>query len=65
MSDWAQVDTSASDGTLPSAIHPPDLFGGDLFGDELIDMYNSDVVVGATGGKGEKKSQQIGGVGLT
>ena len=24
----------------------PDLFGGDLFGDELMDMYNSDAVVG-------------------
>ena len=27
----------------------PDLFGGELFGDELIDMYNSDAVVGANG----------------
>lgn len=24
----------------------PDLFGGELFGDELIDMYNADAVVG-------------------
>lgn len=33
--DWHQMD--------PNAGH--DLFGGDLFGDELIDIYNSAVVV--------------------
>lgn len=27
----------------------PDLFGGDLFGDELMDMYNSDAVVVGNG----------------
>lgn len=26
-----------------------DLFGGDLFGDELLDMYNSSVAGGADG----------------
>lgn len=31
----------------------PDLFGGELFGDELIDMYNSDAVVGVHGGRCE------------
>jgi len=42
-SDWPQMDTSAveiSPGTEASS----DLFGGDLFGDELLDMYHSAVV---------------------
>jgi len=42
-SEWPQMDTSAveiSPGTEASS----DLFGGDLFGDELLDMYHSAVV---------------------
>jgi len=35
--------------TMSTSVSPPDLFGGSLFGDELIDMYNSDAVVGAEG----------------
>ena len=43
--DWSVVDHMGVNSTAP------DLFGGELFGDELIDMYNSDAVVGANGGK--------------
>mmetsp|Transcript_3177 Transcript_3177/g.3738 ORF Transcript_3177/g.3738 Transcript_3177/m.3738 type:complete len:701 (+) Transcript_3177:296-2398(+) len=39
--DWTQTDVATSNVTTP------DLFGGELFGDELIDMYNSDAVVGS------------------
>jgi hypothetical protein len=40
--EWSPVDT-------PSSACAPDLFGGELFGDELIDMYNTEV--GPNGGK--------------
>lgn len=43
--DWTHLDASVS-ATAPH----PDLFGGDLFGDELIDIYNSDPMDGANGG---------------
>ena len=43
--DWSPVDHMGVHSTAP------DLFGGELFGDELIDMYNSDAVVGANEGK--------------
>lgn len=36
--DWPTIDPNAVDGENTS-----DLFGGDLFGDELLDMYNSSV----------------------
>jgi len=39
--DWSQTDV------VTSTVTTPDLFGGELFGDELIDMYNSDAVVGS------------------
>ena len=42
-SDWAQHEDSNAT-SLP--VDTPDLFGGVLFGDELIDMYNSEAVVG-------------------
>lgn len=32
-------DTSAD--TMPQGVTAPDLFGGELFGDELIDIYHS------------------------
>lgn len=41
--DWS------SDHNIPATVSAPDLFGGELFGDELMDMYNSDAVVGTTG----------------
>eukprot|EP00549_Striatella_unipunctata_P010690 CAMPEP_0118722110 /NCGR_PEP_ID=MMETSP0800-20121206/31161_1 /TAXON_ID=210618 ORGANISM="Striatella unipunctata, Strain CCMP2910" /NCGR_SAMPLE_ID=MMETSP0800 /ASSEMBLY_ACC=CAM_ASM_000638 /LENGTH=750 /DNA_ID=CAMNT_0006630179 /DNA_START=311 /DNA_END=2563 /DNA_ORIENTATION=- len=52
--DWAQIDVSGT--ILPSAAVPSDLFGGELFGDELIDIYNSTVV---TGGDGTAESVEI------
>jgi hypothetical protein len=41
--EWCTTDHMGMNSTAP------DLFGGELFGDELIDMYNSDAVVGANG----------------
>ena len=41
---WSPVDHMGENSSAP------DLFGGELFGDELIDMYNSDAVVGVHGG---------------
>lgn len=41
--DWSQDLPMTNSGSAP------DLFGGDLFGDELMDMYNSDAVVGCNG----------------
>lgn len=38
--DWSQNESVAAN------VATPDLFGGELFGDELMDMYNSEVVVG-------------------
>mmetsp|Transcript_4045 Transcript_4045/g.6323 ORF Transcript_4045/g.6323 Transcript_4045/m.6323 type:complete len:694 (-) Transcript_4045:1167-3248(-) len=38
--DWSQNESVAAN------VVTPDLFGGELFGDELMDMYNSEVVVG-------------------
>mmetsp|Transcript_38428 Transcript_38428/g.78428 ORF Transcript_38428/g.78428 Transcript_38428/m.78428 type:complete len:816 (-) Transcript_38428:537-2984(-) len=43
--DWPQIDAAAVSATA-------DLFGGDLFGDELMDMYNSSAVVGGDGAHG-------------
>lgn len=40
--DWSQSESIAAN------VATPDLFGGELFGDELMDMYNSDAVVGAS-----------------
>lgn len=34
--DW---DSNAD--TMPQVVNAPDLFGGELFGDELIDIYHS------------------------
>jgi hypothetical protein len=34
--DWSQMDPS-----VPSIVTSSDLFDGELFGDELIDIYNS------------------------
>jgi len=39
--DWPNVDQNAV--TLPAMASSSDLFDGDLFGDELIDIYNSTV----------------------
>ena len=44
--DWLQVDSHIL--TMTNSESAPDLFGGDLFGDELMDMYNSDAVVGGS-----------------
>ena len=43
--DWPQIDAAAVSATS-------DLFGGDLFGDELMDMYNSSAVVDGDGSHG-------------
>jgi hypothetical protein len=42
-SDWGPVDSNTD--ALPHGATAPDLFGGELFGDELMDMYNSAAVV--------------------
>jgi hypothetical protein len=39
--DWAAVD--AMHVSLPTIVSSTDLFDGELFGDELIDIYNSTV----------------------
>lgn len=41
--DWPNVDANA---VLPHLVSSADLFDGELFGDELIDIYNSSVVDG-------------------
>lgn len=41
--EWSPADHMVGNSTAP------DLFGGELFGDELIDMYNADAVVGTNG----------------
>lgn len=46
--DWSQIDSSAV--TIQSAMSTSDLFGGELFGDELMDMYNSAAVVESSSG---------------
>lgn len=38
--EWPSVDQHMS---LPNMVSSSDLFDGDLFGDELIDIYNSTV----------------------
>ena len=45
--EWSPSDHMGENSTAP------DLFGGELFGDELIDMYNSDAVVGVHGGRSD------------
>jgi len=42
-SEWPQMDSNAVE-ISPGTDAPSDLFGGDLFGDELLDMYHSAVV---------------------
>jgi hypothetical protein len=39
--DWASVD--ANNVSLPTIVTSTDLFDGELFGDELLDIYNSTV----------------------
>ena len=41
--DWPQIDSTVAE-VSPGTEAPSDLFGGELFGDELLDMYNSTVV---------------------
>lgn len=47
--DWVAAAGSDDDemhhhhGSLPTIVSPSDLFDGELFGDELIDIYNSTV----------------------
>jgi hypothetical protein len=50
--DWSSSDT------MPATVSATDLFGGELFGDELMDMYNSDAVVGANSGKYDGDSER-------
>mmetsp|Transcript_16398 Transcript_16398/g.24281 ORF Transcript_16398/g.24281 Transcript_16398/m.24281 type:complete len:704 (-) Transcript_16398:402-2513(-) len=42
--DWSQIETNVT-GTAPTS----DLFGGELFGEELIDIYNSETMVANAG----------------
>lgn len=44
LTEWASIIPSAD--SLPPGVTAHDLFGGDLFGDELMDMYHSAEVVG-------------------
>jgi hypothetical protein len=39
--DWPAVEVNAV--SLPTIVSTSDLFDGELFGDELIDIYNSSV----------------------
>lgn len=39
--DWPPVDANTV--SLPTIVSSTDLFDGELFGDELIDIYNSSV----------------------
>lgn len=39
--DWSAVDMNSS--SLPANVSSSDLFDGELFGDELIDIYNTTV----------------------
>jgi len=39
--DWPAVDAHSV--SLPTIVSSTDLFDGELFGDELIDIYNSTV----------------------
>jgi hypothetical protein len=39
--DWPSVEANAV--SLPTIVSTSDLFDGELFGDELIDIYNSSV----------------------
>lgn len=39
--DWTSDDMNPV--TLPTIVSPSDLFDGELFGDELMDIYNSTV----------------------
>jgi len=41
--DWSHLESSVSI-SLPADVSNSDLFGGDLFGDELIDMYGATTV---------------------
>lgn len=45
--DWSHMESSGL--SMLHTGNAPDLFGGDLFGDELMDMYNSDAVVVGNG----------------
>jgi hypothetical protein len=41
--DWSHDDVDGNGVSLPHMASSTDLFDGDLFGDELIDIYNSSV----------------------
>lgn len=47
--DWPAVDANAV--SLPTIVSSSDLFDGELFGDELIDIYNSSVDDGTENGR--------------
>jgi hypothetical protein len=47
--DWPPVDANGV--SIPSIVSSSDLFDGDLFGDELIDIYNSAVIGEHSDGK--------------
>jgi hypothetical protein len=42
--DWPSV--HGNHGSLPTIVSPSDLFDGELFGDELIDIYDRTVAEG-------------------
>lgn len=47
--DWPAVDANPM--SLPAIVSSTDLFDGELFGDELIDIYNSTVEEHGENGK--------------
>ena len=47
--DWPADDPHHHPVSLPTIVSTTDLFDGELFGDELIDIYNSTVDDGAHG----------------
>ena len=47
--EWPSDDAHHHPVSLPAIVSTTDLFDGELFGDELIDIYNSTVDDGAHG----------------
>ena len=47
--DWPTDDAHHQPVSLPTIVSTTDLFDGELFGDELIDIYNSSVADGDHG----------------
>jgi len=47
--DWSAEEANHHPVSLPTIVSTTDLFDGELFGDELIDIYNNSVADGSHG----------------